>query len=109
MDKERQIDEIVKIICLAYKDGAKCMFNERQFGQRKCAEPCLKRTEAKQLIDAGYRLTVHGKWAKHQPDAETLKAFQEMGMGKAINGRSIFYTCSVCLMLGSPYMRFCPN
>ena len=64
MDKERQIDEIVKIICPVYKDGAKCTFNERQFGERKCADPCTVRTTAKMLIEGGLRLEVHGEWNK---------------------------------------------
>lgn len=59
---ERQIEEIVKIICPVYRDGAKCTFNEHLFGKRKCADPCTVRTTAKMLIEAGCRPEIHGEW-----------------------------------------------
>lgn len=97
MDKELQIDEIVKIICPVYMDGAKCTFNERQFGKRKCANPCTVRTTAEQLIDAGYRPEVQGEW-----EITVIKDDYNVVRTGAPH-------CSVCKKTASYRTAFCPN
>ena len=60
--KNKQIEEIVKIICQYRTDDGKCTCNQYQFGVRKCADPCVYRDRAEQLVDAGYAPVVHAEW-----------------------------------------------
>lgn len=94
---ERQIEKIVKIICPVYRDGAKCTFNERQFGERKCVDPCTVRTTARMLIEAGLRPEVHGEW-----EITVIKDTYNI----VRTGRP---RCSVCEKTASYRTEFCPN
>lgn len=66
--KNKQIEEIVKIICQYRTDDGKCTCNQYQFGVRKCADPCVYRDRAEQLVDAGYAPVVHGEWLRVSDD-----------------------------------------
>lgn len=66
--KNKQIEEIVKIICQYRTDDGKCTCNQYQFGVRKCADLCVYRDRAEQLVDAGYAPVVHGEWILEDAD-----------------------------------------
>lgn len=74
----KRIEEIVKIICQYRTDDGKCTCNQHQFGVRKCADPCVHREIAMQLVDAGYAPVVHGEWL-----------LKHVGVGH-------YWECSVC-------------
>ena len=68
--KNKQIEEIVKIICQYRADDGKCTCNQHQFGVRNCADPCVYRDIAEQVVDAGYAPVVHGEWETDKEDIE---------------------------------------
>lgn len=100
---ERQIEEIVKIICPVYKDGAKCTFNERQFGERKCADPCTVRTTAKMLIEAGLRPEVHGQWIPYDREIREVKGYA----GRLMYTHPLNFRCSICNRISESQEPYC--
>ena len=48
-----------------------------------------------------------GEWIKNKPNPEAMKAFHEMGIGKAMSEKSIYFTCSCCGSWGTPTNKFC--
>lgn len=50
-----------------------------------------------------------GKWIRHKPDAETMRAFHMAGIGKGMSENSIFWTCSACGGWGTPAYNYCSN
>lgn len=52
---------------------------------------------------------VHGEWIRKKPDEEVMNAFHEMGIGKGMSAKSIYWTCSECGGWGTPTHKFCSN
>lgn len=48
-----------------------------------------------------------GEWIKHNPNPEQMKEFHDMGIGKAMSIRSIYWTCSCCNTWGTPRYKYC--
>ena len=68
--------------------------------------------EISRIIDAQPTADVaevkHGKWIKHRPNPKAMDEFHKMGIGKAMNRNSIFWTCSFCGSWGTPAHNYCP-
>ena len=52
---------------------------------------------------------VHGRWVKHKPKPEAMRAWHRQGIGKAMSENSIFWTCSCCEEWGTPRYNYCPH
>lgn len=48
-------------------------------------------------------------WIKNEPNVDVMRKFHELGVAKAMNENSIFWTCSNCGLWGSPVYNFCPS
>jgi hypothetical protein len=49
----------------------------------------------------------HGEWIKNKPNPEMMKAFHDLGIGKGMTEKSIFWTCSCCGTWGTPRYKYC--
>ena len=49
----------------------------------------------------------HGEWIKNKPNHEMMKAFHDLGIGKGMAKKSIFWTCSCCGTWGTPRYKYC--
>lgn len=51
----------------------------------------------------------HAHWIKHKPNEEQMKAYHELGFGKAMDIKSTYWSCSNCNCWGTPVYKYCPN
>ena len=49
----------------------------------------------------------HGEWIRHSPDVAKMRAFHELGIGKGMSEKSIFWTCSCCGSWGTLTQKYC--
>ena len=50
-----------------------------------------------------------GEWIKNEPNSEQMKEFHDLGIGKAMALKSIYWSCSCCGTWGTPRYKYCPN
>lgn len=71
----------------------------------------------KQLNDDNAEIKTHpavetekyAHWIKHKPNEEQMKAYHELGFGKAMDVKSTYWTCSNCNCWGTPVYKYCSN
>ena len=51
----------------------------------------------------------HAHWIKHKPNEEQMKTYHELGFGKAMDVKSIYWSCSNCNGWGTPVQKYCSN
>lgn len=51
----------------------------------------------------------HAHWIKHKPNEEQMKVYHELGFGKAMGVKSIYWSCSNCNGWGTPAHKYCSN
>lgn len=51
----------------------------------------------------------HAHWIKHKPNEEQMNAYHELGFGKAMSVKSIYWSCSNCNAWGTPVYKYCSN
>ena len=86
MDREKQIEEIAKVMCGGCPDNNECM---------RCL--CATWYNAEALYKAGYRKQSDGEWVETQREWDFEPYFYTD------------YTCSVCGDREQDKRRFCPN
>ena len=86
MSKEKQIEEMAKILC-GMKNGCDgCMFDKAH---------CIERNDAEAIYNAGYRKHTDGFLLKENGEIIPLLPKQSEGEWTNDNGRTL-YKCSVC-------------
>ena len=76
----------------------------------RCPDPNNERLICDNFKDRSRFVELNiAKKIKHSPDIEKMREFHKLGLGKGMNERSVFWTCSNCGMWASLAHNFCPN
>ena len=96
------------LTCTIVKDPANCENKSCQVWRKWF----IRRWEVLRIVNAptvDAVEVVHGRWVKHRPKLEAMRAWHRQGIGKAMSENSIFWTCSCCEEWGTPRYNYCPN
>ena len=103
IEREVALNKIKKLQKTDPATVGKKQFSEGYFCGLDEAEIVLLQTPTADVAEVK-----HGKWIKHRPNPKAMDEFHKMGIGKAMNRNSIFWTCSFCGSWGTPAHNYCP-
>jgi hypothetical protein len=98
MKKEKQIEEMAKVLCCACTPDGDCSEDGK-----KCDLDCWAYVEGKQLYNAGYRKQSEPISCGHENGGEWIQSRSKFGFGQS--------NCSICngYVDGYTSYKYCPH